>query len=99
MGITVKYAAWPRAGLQSPGGQTLANVWCSKDRQDAMNKAKTSQDVPVVASCNQNVIQDQINLGHQMGIQGTPAVFLKDGRQVGGYVPAPQLAAQLGIKQ
>lgn len=98
MGITVKYAAWPRAGLQSPAGQTMANVWCAKDRLGAMTKAKTNQDVPAVATCNQNVIQDQINLGHQMGIQGTPAVFLNDGRQVGGYLPAPQLAAQLGIK-
>lgn len=99
MGITVKYAAWPRAGLQSPAGQTLASVWCSKDRQDAMNKAKNSQDVPTpTQACNQNVIQDQINLGQRMGVQGTPAVFLKDGRQVGGYVPAPQLAAQMGIQ-
>lgn len=100
LGVTVKYVAWPRYGLQSPAGQTMAHVWCAKNRQDALTKAKANEDVPVAegAACDQNVIQDQINLGHKMGVQGTPAVFLKDGRQVGGYVPASQLAAQLGIK-
>lgn len=101
MGITVKYAAWPRSGLMSPSGQTMANIWCAGDRTAAMTKAKTtSEDVapPAGKACDQNVIQDQINLGQRMGVQGTPAVFLKDGRQVGGYVPAAQLAAQLGIQ-
>ncbi|HVL01733.1 MAG TPA: DsbC family protein [Dongiaceae bacterium] len=101
MGITVKYAAWPRSGLQSPAGQSMAGIWCSKDRAAAMTKAKTTNEeitTPAGQACDQNVIQDQINLGQQMGVQGTPAVFTKDGRQVGGYVPAAQLAAQLGIQ-
>ena len=100
MGITVKYVAWPRYGLQSPAGQTMAHVWCAKDRQDALTKAKANEDVPAPtgATCDQNVIQNQINLGHKMGVQGTPAVFTEDGRQIGGYVPAAQLAAQLGVK-
>jgi protein-disulfide isomerase len=33
-----------------------------------------------------------------MGVQGTPAIFLNDGRQVGGYVPADQLVGQMGIQ-
>ena len=100
MGITVKYVAWPRYGLQSPAGQTMVNVWCAKDRQDALTKAKSNEQVaaPAGVQCDQNVIQNEINLGFKMGVQGTPAVFLTDGRQVGGYVPAAQLAAQLGIK-
>ena len=101
MGITVKYAAWPRSGLMSPAGQTMTNIWCAGDRTAAMTKAKTTNDnvpAPAGKACDQNVIQDQINLGQRMGVQGTPAVFLKDGRQVGGYVPAAQLAAQLGIQ-
>lgn len=101
LGITVKYAAWPRAGLQSPAGQTMAHIWCSTDRLAAMSKAKlTDDDIPAPAgkTCDQHVIQNQINLGFKLGVRGTPAVFLKDGRQVGGYLPAPQLAAQMGIQ-
>lgn len=101
MGITVKYAAWPRSGLASPAGQTMTNIWCAGDRSAAMTKAKLTNDsinAPAGKTCDQHVIQDQINLGFKMGVQGTPAVFLKDGRQVGGYVPAAQLAAQMGIQ-
>ena len=79
----------------------MTNIWCAGDRTAAMTKAKTTSenvDAPAGKACDQHVIQDQINLGQRMGVQGTPAVFLKDGRQVGGYVPAAQLATQLGIQ-
>ena len=100
MGITVKYAAWPRYGLRSPAGQEMVNVWCSKDREDALTRAKNNEQVmpPAGKTCDQKVIRDEINLGQRMGVQGTPAVFLSDGRQVGGYLPAAQLAAVMGIK-
>lgn len=100
LGITVKYVAWPRYGLQSPAGQTMVNVWCSNDREAAMSKAKSNEQVAAPAGkvCEQNTIQDQINLGHQIGVRGTPAVFSLDGRQLGGYMKAGQLAQQLGIQ-
>jgi len=100
LGITVKYAAWPRAGLQSPAGQTMVNVWCASDREKAMTMAKNNEqvDAPMGRVCDQNTLQDQINLGHRMGVRGTPAVFAEDGRQLGGYMRADQLASQLGIK-
>jgi thiol:disulfide interchange protein DsbC len=100
LGITVKYVAWPRYGLQSPAGQTMLNVWCADDRSGAMTLAKTNQQVeaPTGKICDQNALQNQINLGHQIGVRGTPAVFLTDGRQVGGYVKADQLAQEMGLK-
>lgn len=100
LGITVKYVAWPRYGLQSPAGQTMVNVWCAEDREAAMTKAKSNETVAAPAGkvCEQNTIQDQINLGHQIGVRGTPAVFSKDGRQLGGYMKAGQLAQQLGLQ-
>ena len=100
LGITVKYVAWPRYGLQSPAGQTMVNVWCANDREAALTMAKSNQPVtaPEGKVCEQNTLQDQINLGHQIGVRGTPAVFALDGRQLGGYMKAGQLAQQLGIE-
>ena len=98
MGITVKYAAWPRYGLQSPAGQTMAHIWCSSDREHTMTLAKTSQPVPKPeGKCNTKVIDDQIALGREVGVRGTPAVYLSDGRKVGGYREAAELAAELNI--
>jgi len=100
MGITVKYAAWPRYGLQSPAGQTMVKVWCSDNREEALTRAKNNETIvpPTGKTCDPHVISNEINLGHRMGVEGTPAVFLANGRQVGGYVPAAQLAAMLGIQ-
>ncbi|WP_028240472.1 disulfide isomerase DsbC N-terminal domain-containing protein [Stutzerimonas azotifigens] len=90
LGVEVRYVAFPRQGLGSHGYNTLVSVWCAKDRQAAMNKAKARQDVPT-ASC-ENPVADQYKLGQMIGVQGTPAIVLADGRIVPGYQPAPQLA-------
>ncbi|OUS25286.1 hypothetical protein A9Q99_22095 [Gammaproteobacteria bacterium 45_16_T64] len=99
LGITVKYAAWPRYGLQSKAGKVLADVWCSQDRAKAMDMAKTRRDVgETVAACDPTaIITDQIDLGRKVGVKGTPALFTLDGRQVGGYRSAADLAKEFGI--
>ncbi|GAB6389160.1 DsbC family protein [Stutzerimonas marianensis] len=89
-GIEVRYMAFPRQGMGSHGANTLTNVWCAKDRQAAMNKAKAREDVPA-ASCD-NPVAKQYELGQLIGVQGTPAIVLSDGQMIPGYQPAPQLA-------
>jgi len=99
LGITVKYVAWPRYGLQSPAGKVIADVWCAKDRAKAMTMAKTRRSVgETLAACDlSSIIQDQIALGRLMGVKGTPALFGVDGRQLGGYRKASDLAKEFGI--
>ena len=98
LGITVKYVAWPRGGLQSKAGQEMELVWCAKDRLDALTKSKTKQPLPEGIERCETAIEEQIVMGQNMGVRGTPAIFLQDGRQLGGYVPYAQLAASMGIK-
>ena len=95
LGIEVRYMAFPRQGMGSHGANTLASVWCSKDRQAAMNKAKAREEVPVV-QCD-NPVAAQYAMGQQIGVQGTPAIILADGQVIPGYQPAPQLA-ELALK-
>lgn len=90
LGVEVRYMAFPRQGLASHGGTTLTSVWCAKDQQAAMNKAKTRQEVPA-ATCDSPVAK-QYELGQMIGVQGTPAIVLADGQIIPGYQPAPQLA-------
>lgn len=99
MGITVKYAAWPRYGVQSPAGQTMKDIWCASDRENAMTLAKTRKPVPKTeGDCDISAMHAQIDLGRQLGVRGTPALFLSDGRKVGGYRKASDLAAEFGLK-
>ncbi|WP_462379033.1 thioredoxin fold domain-containing protein [Pseudomonas sp. Marseille-QA0892] len=89
-GIEVRYLAFPRQGIGSHGYDTLVNVWCAKDRQAAMNAAKSQASV-AEASCD-NPVAKQFSLGQMVGVQGTPSVILEDGQMIPGYQPAGQLA-------
>ncbi len=90
LGIEVRYVAFPRQGQGSHGYNGLASVWCAKDRQDAMNKAKARQELPP-GTC-ENPVMKQYALGQSIGVNGTPAIVLANGQLIPGYQPAPQLA-------
>ncbi|WP_137885052.1 thioredoxin fold domain-containing protein [Pseudomonas sp. 2FE] len=90
LGIEVRYVAFPRQGLGSHGYNTLVSVWCSKDRQAAMNLAKGRNELPA-AQC-ENPVAKQFQLGQTIGVNGTPAIVLANGQLIPGYQPAPQLA-------
>ncbi|WP_230659450.1 DsbC family protein [Psychrobacter sp. I-STPA10] len=93
LGIEVRYLAWPRSQETLP---KMEAIWCSEDRNTAMNTAKSGGNV-TAASC-ENPVEDQVALGLSLGVRGTPAVFTQSGEQIGGYLPAQQIAEALGIK-
>jgi thiol:disulfide interchange protein DsbC len=90
LGVEVRYLAFPRQGLNSKGAKDLASVWCAKDRQAAMNQAKARQ--PVEALSCANPVAEQFHLGQTLGVNGTPAIILQNGKMIPGYQPAPELA-------
>lgn len=104
MGITVRYLAYPRAGVWQDQARTqytgsfkkIKSVWCAKDRKEAMNKAKSSGFIAENIKC-EAPIEAQLELGEQMGVKGTPAIVLSNGEMIGGYLPADQLAQRLGL--
>lgn len=90
LGIEVRYLAWPRA-QQSVA--PMENIWCSKDRQAAITAAKRGDKVAKAPKCD-SPVKSQIDLGMQLGVRGTPAVFTESGKQIGGYLPAKELIKQ-----
>ena len=92
-GITVRYLAFPRGGLESDTFNSLQSVWCAKDKQKAMNEAKGGAEI-AAAKCDSPVAK-QFELGHSFGINGTPAIILPDGSIIPGYQSAAQLQQAL----
>jgi len=90
LGVEVRYVAFPRQGMSSPAAQELVSVWCAKDQKAAMNRAKNRQAVDE-AHCD-NPVAKQYELGQMIGVNGTPAIVLANGKMIPGYQPAPQLA-------
>jgi thiol:disulfide interchange protein DsbC len=66
-------------------------IWCAKDRakawDDVMLRGAT---LPGEAKCD-TPIEKNKELAQRFRISGTPAIFLADGRMLGGYVPADEL--------
>lgn len=93
LGISVRYLAWPRNGLQSKAATDLQNVWCANDQLAAMTAAKTDAEVPL-AVCDDPVAM-HFSLGQKFGVRGTPAIVLESGQMLPGYVPPNRLITEL----
>ena len=89
-GITVRYLAYPRAGVDSESFRKSVSVWCAKDRQTALTDAKLGKPVPPV-TCD-NPVTEHFNLGKRMRVQGTPTIITDTGAKLPGYVTTEQLA-------
>lgn len=98
LGIEVRYLAFPRAGQNTATARKLDNVWCAKDRQSAMTLAKQGKAVPEAPKLCKSPVNQQYDLGVELGVRGTPAIYAPDGTQVGGYLPPAALAKALGIR-
>lgn len=91
-GIEVRYLAWPRSEESIP---KMEAIWCSEDRTAAMDQAKMGANVSG-PDCSSPVAA-QMALGASLGVRGTPAIFTESGQQIGGYLPAAQLAQAASI--
>lgn len=99
MGVQVNYLAFPRNGAGTATYKNMVSIWCAEGgdkRREAMDVAKNGGN-PEAKSC-ENPVMDQLALGQVMGVTGTPAMVLEDGRLLPGYVPAAQLGKILGLK-
>lgn len=93
LGITVRYLAFPRQGLNTQNHKDMDAVWCANNPQQAMNNAKAGQSI-AASSCD-SPVQSHYLAGQKLGINSTPNIILADGSLVRGYQPAQALAAQL----
>ena len=93
-GIAVRYVLYPRNGRRSHAWTTSENVWCSKDRNNALTAAKLDREFET-SSCDASMIERHYQLGQDIGLTGTPAIVTEDGTLIGGYVPPSALSARL----
>ncbi|GEM74178.1 bifunctional protein-disulfide isomerase/oxidoreductase DsbC [Vibrio sagamiensis] len=101
LGITVRYMAYPRQGATGSVAEQMATIWCAEDPKSAIHNAKVDRkfDTPSkdLEQCKQT-IQSHYQLGQELGISGTPAIFLPSGELVGGFLPPAQLIKRLEQK-
>ena len=93
-GIAVRYVLYPRNGPASRAWKKSEDVWCAKDRNQALTAAKLDRSFET-SECDASMIGKHYALGQGVGLTGTPAIVLEDGTLVGGYLPPDALSARL----
>ena len=89
-GIRVRYMSYPRTGPGTSSWTKSESVWCAADRKDALTRAKRDELIKS-KSCGDALIKAQYELGEDLGVEGTPAIFTASGDYVGGYLAPAQL--------
>lgn len=93
-GVKVRYVLYPRAGLDSPVGKSSVGIMCAKDRKAELDKSLGGQSVSLPA-CDKHPLNQQIELGVRMGLEGTPFIVTEGGQVIPGYRPAADLVKVL----
>jgi thiol:disulfide interchange protein DsbC len=70
-------------------------VWCSPDRPKAwLDLAMRGKPPAVSASC-ENPVEKNLELGHKLGVNSTPTLYLANGERVAGAMSAADLREML----
>jgi thiol:disulfide interchange protein DsbC len=93
-GIEVRYLFYPRTGPDTESWSKAERVWCAADQQTALTNAKLGGPIPDLG-CTNNPVAAQYDLGHQVGVTGTPSIYTAGGLHIGGYLPPDQLLETL----
>jgi len=105
LGIEMRYAAFPRSGINTESYFKAMNVWCAKNPQKAMGFAKNGAKLLQLKALEQvkgkdcsKSIKKHLAVARELGVTGTPTLVMSDGQVVPGYVPAKRLIQMLDKK-
>ena len=98
LGIEVSYVAYPRAGFGSKSFFKAEAVWCATDPKETMTFAKSGARLDQLREVEQvkgkdckELIRKHMAVAKELGVSGTPALVLGNGRVIPGYVEPVRL--------
>lgn len=97
-GVRVRYMMYPRTGPGTESWKKAEQVWCATDRRDALTRAKRGEPVKAKA-CGDGAIKTQYELGSDLGVEGTPAIFTQTGDYIGGFLTPEELVQSVQASQ
>ena len=94
LGIRVRYLFYPRTGPDTDSWHKAESVWCAPNRLDALTRAKNGEEIKS-PKCPTDIVKRDWELGHNLAVEGTPAIFLASGEMLPGYAPPTTLLQYL----
>jgi thiol:disulfide interchange protein DsbC len=95
LGIRVRYMFYPRSGPGTESWHKAEVVWCSPNRNDTLTRAKTGAALDMNKTCGATPVAREYELGQNLGVRGTPAIYTENGDYISGYMEPRELLAQL----
>ena len=94
LGITIRYAAFPRSGLGTDTFTKMVGAWCSVDSKKAITNLKDGKN-PNLDFCDSQPVAKHYAIGKKLGVTGTPAIITEKGELLPGYYSAKDLLKKL----
>jgi thiol:disulfide interchange protein DsbC len=95
LGIRVRYMFFPRTGPGTESWKKAEVVWCSPNRNEALTRAKAGATLDMNKVCAPTPVKREYELGENLGVRGTPAIFTERGDYISGYMEPHELLDQL----
>jgi thiol:disulfide interchange protein DsbC len=95
LGIRVRYMFYPRTGPGTESWKKAEVVWCSPNRNEALTRAKAGATLDMNKVCAPTPVKREYELGENVGVRGTPAIFTEGGDYISGYMEPRELLDQL----
>ena len=82
--IEIRYVLFSRNGNDVDAYQQLVSAWCSADKVDALEDLFAGDILDDISNC-ENPIARNFDYAGSLSVEGTPTIFLEDGRIIPGY--------------
>jgi thiol:disulfide interchange protein DsbC len=89
---------FPRTGPDTESWDKAEQVWCAADRRDALTRAKKGEPLKS-RKCGDAAIKAQYELGGDLGVDSTPAIFTQNGDYIGGFLTPEELVQSVQESQ
>lgn len=93
LGITIRYLAFPRGGMNTQVAKQMEAIWTAKDPVFALNEAEKG-NLPKEQK-TPSIVKKHYELGLKFGVNGTPNMVTKEGELIRGYVEPKELLGML----
>ena len=94
LGITIRYAAFPRSGLGTETFSKMVGAWCSNDKSKVITELKNGKKINL-DFCDSQPVAKHYAIGKKLGITGTPAIIDNKGELLPGYLSPADLLQKL----
>lgn len=93
LGITIRYLAFPRGGMNTQTAKQMEAIWTAKDKAFALDEAEKGN--PPQAVKTPNIVKKHYELGIKFGVNGTPNIVTEQGELIAGFVEPAELLKML----